>query len=76
MQDFSRIPEIIKKTIPFLLLSLPIYFFAKYLEKKINPRKCIVNFFGWILTVLATSLAYFYTIMFLTKQFKWNFMGL
>lgn len=76
MQNLSRIPEIIRKTIPFLLLSLPIYFLATYLEKKINPRKSIYKFFSWVSIVLVASLAYFYTIIYLAKLFKWNFIGL
>lgn len=67
------LPNTIYKALPVLLLSLPIYFIAKYLEKKILPRKSLKHFFIWIVMVIGLSLAYFYSFMSLAKFFKWDF---
>lgn len=64
------------QTIPFLILSLPIYFIAKGLEKRMNPRKSLQKFLVWIGIVLVASLGYFYTIIYVAKLIKWNLIGL
>lgn len=55
--------------LPLALLALPIYFFGKYLEKKINPRKSGLYFLLWILAVTAVSVAWYMLCLFVFFKF-------
>jgi hypothetical protein len=47
----------------FVALSLPVYFTAKYLEKKLIPRQGFVKFLLWLLLVLVIISVYYIGMM-------------
>ncbi|HRH50290.1 MAG TPA: hypothetical protein PLP23_16145 [Panacibacter sp.] len=54
---------------PVIILSLPVYVWSKWLEKKINPRKSGKKFLLWVLALLATCGFYFWLCLFIWFKF-------
>ncbi|MEI2708775.1 MAG: hypothetical protein V9E96_07145 [Chitinophagaceae bacterium] len=52
-----------------LLLSLPIFFLSKWLQKKIQPKAGFKNFLLWVLLVLIASILWFAIAMFFYTKF-------
>lgn len=48
--------------LPVLFLSLPFYFFSKFLERKIQPRNSGKQFLIWIAVVLLSAFIYFFVL--------------
>ncbi|MES2777689.1 MAG: hypothetical protein V4722_26155 [Bacteroidota bacterium] len=55
--------------LPVLFLSLPFYFFSKFLERKIQPRSSGRQFLLWIAVVLLSAFVYFFVFGSLYVQF-------
>ncbi|CAN5706622.1 hypothetical protein BH10BAC2_BH10BAC2_43030 [soil metagenome] len=54
---------------PVMILGLPVYFFSKFLERKIHPRKNFRLFLWWLLAVLGASFTWYFICMFTFFKF-------
>jgi len=54
---------------PIIILALPIYFWGKYLERKIRPRENIRRFLAWLGVVLTSCLVYYILCLFVFLKF-------
>jgi hypothetical protein len=64
-----NLSSIIQVAAPVAALSLPFYFAAKYLERKINPRKGFSYFISWIIIISALAFAWYFAGTFLFIKF-------
>ena len=55
--------------LPVLFFSLPFYFLAKFLEKKLQPRHSGKQFLLWLTAILVSAFLYFYVFGTLYVQF-------
>ncbi len=54
---------------PIIILALPIYFWGKYLERKIKPRESVQRFLAWVGVILSSCIAYYILCVFVFLKF-------
>jgi len=57
-------PSIFNPTLllPVLFFSLPFYFFSKFLERRIEPRRSGRQFLIWLMAILLSAFVYFFVL--------------